>query len=108
MTATLVHRYRCRGWPGGEWWRRRAGAGSPVQPAPSRSFRAVVRGGSEPLGAGAVLVPAGGYRIPRGKPGAGGERSIEVLGAQLLAALAQKIGSHTPQMRPRRQADPPA
>src|SRR5215475_8045612 len=108
MTATLVHRYRCRGWPGGEWWRRRAGAGSPVQLAPSRSFRAVVRGGSDPRGAGAVLVPDDGYRLPLGKPGAGGERSIQVVGAQLLADLGHKIGFHTPQMRPRRQADPPA
>src|SRR5215471_17621819 len=95
-------------WPGGERRRRRAGAGSPAQLAPSRSFRAVVRGGSEPGGAGAMLVLDDGYRLPLGKPGAGGERSIDVVGAQLLADLGHKIGFHTPQMRPRRQADPPA
>src|SRR5215469_18667642 len=77
--------YRCRAGPGGERRRRRAGAGSPAQLAPSRSFRAVVRGGSEPGGTGAVLVLDDGYRLPLGKPGAGGERSIKVVRAQLLA-----------------------
>src|SRR5262249_11539968 len=75
------------GWPGDEWRRRRAGAGSPAQLAPSRSFRAVVRGRSGALAAGAVLALDDGYRLPLGKPGAGGERSIEVVPAQLLADL---------------------
>ena len=83
--------------------------GPPLRwPAPGCSFRAVCRGGSRRLSAGTTLVPDDGYRLLLGEPGAGGERLIEPGCAQPLADLGHQIGLHPPQMRPRRQADPPA
>jgi hypothetical protein len=69
---------------------------------PGHIFRAVGRGGSEPLGAGAALVPDDGYRLLLGEPGAGGEGLIEPGCAQPVADLGHQIGLHLPQMRPRR------
>ena len=51
-----------------------------------------MRGGSEPAGAGAVLVTDDGYRLPLGECGAGGERLIEPVRAQRLAGLGYQLG----------------
>ena len=102
QVTTLVPRYRCRA--------GLVASGDGAEPAqvrlpplvPSHSFRAVVRGGSEPLGAGAALVPDDGYRVPLGERGAGGERQIEPGCAQPLADPGHQLGLRLPQMRPRR------
>ena len=60
------------------------------------------------MGAGAAPVPDNGYRVPLGEPGAGGERLVEPGRAQRVADLGHQRGLYPPQMRPRRQADPPA
>ncbi len=58
--------------------------------APCCGFRAV-RGGSGPLGACAALVRDDIYRLALGEPRAGGERLIELGGAQLLADLGYQL-----------------
>src|SRR5207302_261230 len=65
-----------------------------------------VGGGSGFLGAGAALVPDDVYRLPLGEPGAGGERLVELGGAQLLADLGYQFLLQPPQIWPGRQADP--
>jgi hypothetical protein len=96
------------GWLGGKEGLRRAGSSSPPHLAPSRGFRAVARGGSGRLGAGAELVSGDGDRLPLGEPGAGGERLIELARAQPLADLGHQVGLHPSQRRPRREPDAPA
>src|SRR5216684_8204673 len=65
-----------------------------------------MRGGSGLLGAGAALVPDDVYRLSLGEPGAGGERLVELGGAQLLADLGYQFLLQPPHIRPGRQADP--
>jgi hypothetical protein len=60
------------------------------------------------MGVGAALVLDDGYRVPLGEPGASGEGLIEPAAAQPVADPGHQIGLHPPQMRPRRQADPPS
>ena len=55
-----------------------------------------------------VLVLDDGYRLPLGEPGAGGECLIELARAQPLADLGHQLSLHLPQVRPGRQAHPPA
>jgi len=64
------------------------------------------RGGSGRLGAGAVLVPDDGYRLPLAELGAGGVRLVEPVCAQPLAGLGNQLGLALAQRRPHPQAGP--
>ena len=68
-----------------------------------------VPSGSGRPGPRAALVPDDHrYRLPLGEPRAGSGRLIEPPRSQPLADLGHQIGLHSPQMRPGRQAHPPA
>ena len=56
--------------------------------------------------AGAALVPDYGHRLALAEPGAGRERLIEPVRAQLLPEPSYQLGLRGPEHRPGPQADP--
>ena len=84
----------------------RAAPGPVSHLAPCCGFRAVCVAAQDLWGPVPRWYRDDVYRLPLGEPRAGGERLIELGGAQLLADLGYQFLLQPPQIRPGRQADP--